>query len=60
MHQAALVEHREKATEHQHARDRLIHQLRASDPERWSYGEIAKAVGLERGAVIWILKQPIP
>lgn len=60
MHQTALLEHRSKAKEHQDARDRLIHELRASGPEKWSYGEIAKAVGLERGAVIWILKHPIP
>lgn len=60
MHQTALLEHRAQAREHQAARDRIVHQLRATDPQRWSYAEIAKAVGIERGAVIWILKQAVP
>ena len=60
MHQAALVEHREKAKEHQAARDRLIHQLRASDPERWSYAKIAEAVGLKPENVVYILRKPAP
>lgn len=60
MHQTALLEHRARAKEHQDARDRLIHQLRASDPVRWSYGEIAKATGLGRELVKAILKKPVP
>jgi hypothetical protein len=60
VHQAALVEHREKAKEHQDARDRLIHQLRDSDPVRWSYAKIAEAVGLKPQNVVFILRKPIP
>jgi hypothetical protein len=57
-HQAALLEHREKAKEHQDARNRLLHQAWAT--KRWSYTTLAEAVGMERGAVIWILRQPAP
>jgi hypothetical protein len=57
MHQAAILEHREIIADHLRKRNRLIHQLRASD---LSYGEIVKAVGMDRGLVIWILKQPVP
>ena len=60
MHQAALLEHREKAHEHLMARDRLIHQLRDSDPERWSYAKIAEAVGLKPVTVVKILRRSVP
>jgi hypothetical protein len=60
MHQAALLDHRAQAKTHQEARDRLIHELRDSDPAVWSYGAIAHAVGIDRELVKYILKRPRP
>jgi len=60
MHQAALILHREKAAEHQAARDAFVRELRESDKDRWSYTEIAKATGLGRELVKAILKKPAP
>ena len=36
----------ESARRHRESRDRLIRQLRAEDPERWTYAAIAAAVGI--------------
>jgi hypothetical protein len=60
MHQRALIEHRAKASEHQAARDRVIHQLRAANPARWTYAAIAEAVGLKPENVVYILRKPRP
>lgn len=56
-HQAALLDHRAHAKDHQVARDRLVHQLRGSDPERWSYAQIAEATGLTSVNVVKILRK---
>ena len=37
-------------------RNRLIHQLRAEDPARWSYGAIAAALGCSRELVALVLR----
>ena len=36
-------------------RDRLVRQLRADDPQRWSLGALAKAVGCSRALIQRIL-----
>lgn len=49
--QQAREHHRESlkalagATRHREQRDRLIRQLRADDPDRWTYKALAGAVG---------------
>jgi len=37
-------------------RDRLVRQLRADDPDRWSLGALAKAVGCSRALIVRILE----
>ena len=39
-------------------RDRLVRQLRAEDPERWSLGALAAAVGCSRALIQRILGAP--
>lgn len=56
-HQSALLRLRDEAQGHQDARDDLIHQLRESDPERWSYAQIAEATGLTSVNVVKILRK---
>lgn len=38
-------------------RDRLVRQLRADDPQRWSLGALAKAVGCSRSLIQRILDE---
>jgi hypothetical protein len=38
-------------------RDKLIHQLRDENPQRWSYGAIAAAMGCSRELVALVLKR---
>ncbi|WP_222836768.1 hypothetical protein [Cellulomonas flavigena] len=38
-------------------RDRLIHQLRAEDPARWSYSAIAEALGCSRELVALVTRR---
>lgn len=44
-HHRAYVAAKENAGQHREQRNRLIRQLRASDPKRWTYPAIAAAVG---------------
>ncbi|RBO87049.1 hypothetical protein [Nocardia puris] len=43
-HQAAGIS-KQQAAQHVAARNRLIRQLRATDPDRWTYPALARAVG---------------
>lgn len=45
-----------QAERHREQRNRLIRQLRAEDPDRWSYGAIAKAVGISPEMAAAIVK----
>jgi hypothetical protein len=38
-------------------RDRLILQLRAEDPQRWSYSALASALGCSRELVALVLRR---
>ena len=53
-HRAALSE-MEGAARHRRLRDSLIRKLREDDPQRWTYGAIAKAVGITPELVAKIL-----
>lgn len=46
-----------EAARYREQRDRIVRQLRDSDPP-WSYGKIAAAVGCSRELIVLILKQP--
>lgn len=54
---AKAAEADQLAAHYRAERDRLIHQLRAEDPQRWSYGAIAAATGCSRELVALILKR---
>lgn len=43
------------AAQHRAKRDRLVRQLRAEDPQSWSLGALAKAVGCSRALIVRIL-----
>ncbi len=45
------------ATRHRAERDRLVLQLRAEDPERWSYAALADALGCSRELVALIVRR---
>ena len=47
---------------HREKRDRLVRQLRAEDPGRWTYPALAKAVGCSPELIAYIVKsvQAIP
>jgi len=47
----------EVAARHRAERDRLILQLRAEDPERWTYTAIAAALGCSRELVALIARR---
>jgi hypothetical protein len=44
------------AAQHRMQRDRLVRQLRADDPGRWSYSALAAAVGCSPELIAAILK----
>lgn len=48
-----------EAARYREQRDRVVWQLRGSDPP-WSYGQIAAAVGCSRELIVAILKKPAP
>ena len=45
------------AARYREERDRLIHQLRDEDPQRWSYAALAAAIGCSRELVALVLKR---
>lgn len=47
----------ELAARYRAERDRLIHQLRAEDPTRWSYSAIAAALGCSRELVALVSRR---
>ena len=40
-------------------RDDLVRQLRRTDPQSWSYGQLAKAVGCSPELIALIVKAPV-
>lgn len=51
------AEDEQRAGEHRAQRDRLIRQLRAEDPERWTYAVLASAVGCSPELAAHIVKK---
>jgi AraC-like DNA-binding protein len=47
----------EQAARHRVQRDRLIVQLRADDPQRWTYPALAAAVGCSPELIAHIIRQ---
>lgn len=41
-------------------RDRMIYQLRDEDPNRWSYGALAAALGCSRELIALIVRRRVP
>jgi hypothetical protein len=50
----------DQAGQYRVQRDRLIRQLRAEDPQRWTYPAIARAVGCSPELVAAIVKGRTP
>lgn len=44
------------AARHRHRRDELVRSLRRDDPQTWSYGALAKAVGCSPELIAVIVK----
>lgn len=59
-HHLAAAEAGRVAEQHRDERDRLVRQLRADDPARWSYGALAKAVGCSPELIAHIVKNGRP
>jgi len=55
-HHRESAGHTEQATRHRQQRDQLVRQLRADDPERWTYAALAKAVGCSPELIAYIIK----
>jgi len=47
-----------QAARHRAQRDQLIRQLRAEDPDAWTYPALARAVGCSPELVAHIIKTP--
>jgi AraC-like DNA-binding protein len=45
------------ASRHREQRDALVRQLRREDPDAWSYGALARAVGCSPELIAHIVKQ---
>lgn len=56
-HHEAAARTSHEADIHRQQRDQLVRALRAEDPEQWSYGRLAKAVGCSKELIRLILKE---
>lgn len=50
------LERESEAAQHRSLRDGYIRSLRKADPDRWSYGRIAREVGCSPQLVAYIIK----
>lgn len=48
-----------QAKQHQRQRNRLVRQLRADDPDVWTYPALAKAVGCSPELIAAIVKERV-
>jgi hypothetical protein len=46
-----------QASQHRDIRDRIVRQLRAEDPEKWTYPALARAVQCSEQLIAYILKR---
>lgn len=56
-HHRASAAATEQANQHRQLRDQLVRQLRLSDPDRWTYAALAKAVGCSPELIAAIVKE---
>ncbi|HEX7658279.1 MAG TPA: hypothetical protein VF444_02275 [Pseudonocardiaceae bacterium] len=56
-HHRALAAAVELAERHRQQRNRLIRELRRSDPQRWTYKALAAAVGCSPELIAAIIKE---
>lgn len=59
-HNREAASHERQAASHRDQRDRLVRQLRADDPKRWTYPALAAAVGCSPELIAYIIKNPPP
>lgn len=45
---------------HRAKRDRLVHELRSSDPKKWTHLQLATELGCSEELVALILRKPAP
>lgn len=55
-HHEAAARTNHEADVHRSQRDQLVRALRAEDPQRWSYNQLAKAVGCSKELIRLILR----
>lgn len=55
-HHRASADATTQAEQHREQRNRLVRALRESDPQRWSYAALAKAVGCSPELIAAIVK----
>ncbi len=55
--QRQASEAEQRASQARTERDRLIRELRASDPDEWSYGRLAGALGVSRELIAAICRR---
>jgi len=55
-HHRALAAALARAEQHREQRNRLIRQLRAEDPERWTYPALARLLGCSPELIAAIVK----
>jgi len=59
-HHRAVAEASAQAEQHRTLRNRLVRQLRESDPQTWTYPALAKAVGCSPELIAAIVKERVP
>ncbi len=59
-HHRQAAETDRQAERHRAARNALIRALRADDPKRWTYPELAKAVGCSEELIAAVVKGRVP
>jgi len=55
-HHEAAARYGNEADQHRRQRDSLVRRLRAENPERWSYNQLAGAVGCSKTLIRQILE----
>jgi AraC-like DNA-binding protein len=59
-HHKLAAEDEAAAARHREQRDRLVRQLRADDPRRWTYPALAGAVGCSPELIAHIIRTTMP
>jgi hypothetical protein len=59
-HHRAAAQSRAQGGQHRTLRNLLVRQLRAEDPERWTYPALAAAIGCSPELIAAIVKERVP